>query len=745
MPGGETCVRQILYGKGYYRQKLGVDVTVGWLVDTFGHHAQMPQLLKLAGYKSFWFSRGVPRPDFPSEFIWEGIDGSRIPAFWLPFSYGIFYNSPRDLPNFRNFVKQRFDMLTPNSHGPDRVACEGADVTEPEDSLVPMVRQYNQQPDAPIALHIGVPTDFEAAVASRPDKLVFKGEMNPIFQGTYSSRIELKHWMRLMEQRLTLAEKLGCISGWLGNAGDDQTPWAAWEPVMFSETHDCASGVMTNHVYEDTLGSYAFSKRLSDEMVQNRWDHIASRIDTRGEGIPIIVFNSLGWQRDDVAEMTAGFTEAGVAGIHLTDNSGKEVPLQILEAARYPDGGLKQVSIAFIARDVPAIGYTTYRLMPQAAAGPAPSPSASDGMENDFYRATFDIHTGAMKSLVMKSDNWNVFKGDTNVVTRQDDHGDFWELYHGLNGGSSIDMATKEPVPQPGTAIFSSAFQGADPGAFTAGPVFSEFKVWHPFDNGTFSTRVRLYNGLRRIDIRTQLINNAKLVRYRALFPTTIKNGRSFHAIPFGAIERPEAIEFPAQNWVDYGDGQHGLAILNYGQPGNVVSDGTMMLSLLRSNTIGGYGFGGGYERGMASDSGLQLGKEITLEYSMLPHAGDWRDAGVFRAGMELNNPLVVQKVSVHAGTVPGRWGAVEISDPNVVVSTMMPGRDGATILRVFEATGRPASAVKIKLAAPMTSAAEVNLMEDPIRDLPVADNSVQFDLHGYEIKTFKLLVKALP
>ena len=189
MPGGETCVRQILYGKGYYRQKLGVDVTVGWLVDTFGHHAQMPQLLKLAGYKSFWFSRGGPRHDFPSEFIWEGIDGSRIPAFWLPYSYGLFYNAPHDLPNFRNFVQQRFDMLTPNSHVPDRVACEGADVTEPEDSLVPMVQQYNRQADAPIALHIAVPTDFEAAVASRPDKLVFKGEMNPIFQGTYSSRI----------------------------------------------------------------------------------------------------------------------------------------------------------------------------------------------------------------------------------------------------------------------------------------------------------------------------------------------------------------------------------------------------------------------------------------------------------------------------------------------------------------------------------------------------------------------------
>ena len=50
--------------------------------------------------------------------------------------------------------------------------------------------------------------------------------------------------------------------------------------------------------------------------------------------------------------------------------------------------------------------------------------------------------------------------------------------------------------------------------------------------------------------------------------------------IPFGAIERPDSIEMPAQNWIDYSDGRHGLALLNRGLPGNNVSDGTMMLSL---------------------------------------------------------------------------------------------------------------------------------------------------------------------
>ena len=45
MPSGESIVRQYLLGKSYFREKLGYDVTTGWGLDTFGHNAQMPQIL----------------------------------------------------------------------------------------------------------------------------------------------------------------------------------------------------------------------------------------------------------------------------------------------------------------------------------------------------------------------------------------------------------------------------------------------------------------------------------------------------------------------------------------------------------------------------------------------------------------------------------------------------------------------------------------------------------------------------
>jgi len=749
LPGGETFVRQMQYGKGYYRDKLGVDVTAGWLIDTFGHHAQMPQLMAQAGYKSYWFVRGVPKQNHPAEFFWEGIDGTRIAAFYLPHSYAIMYGSPNDASRFPSFAKKRFDSLAPNARGPNRVGLTGPDVSEPEEHLAPRIEEFNRETKAPFAMRMAVPADYEAAFPTRADWPVFKGELNPIFQGTYSSRIELKSWMRTEEQKILTAEKLSALAAWLGSPADLDSIWSAWEPVLFNETHDLSSGVMTDHVYDDTVRSYEYSRRRADAIIDAKWDVLASKIDTRGPGAPVVVFNTLGWPRSDIVEIKVGFGEGGVAHPILTDSDGRNVPTQILEATRYWDGSLKTARLAFVAREVPAMGYITYHVeasrRPKASVSPAANTaSASKGelLENELYRVGLDPATGAMTSLRVKAGDWEVLAGPGNVVAREQDRGDLWELYKGLDGGSRVAMTTQQKVPKRGEAVYSDQGKG-DPARFTHGPVFSEFNVARPFDSGRFATTVRLYHGLRRIDITTRLVNREKYVRYQALFPTTIKGGKSTHEIPFGSIERPNAIEFPAQNWVDHGDGRQGLTLLNMGLPGNLVTDGTMMVSLLRAHTLGAYGFGGGYEPGMSSDSGFQLGQERILRYALVPHSGDWCDAGVFRDGLAFNHPLLHRNVLPHAGSLPKRWGLLEISDPNVVVSSLKPTRDGEVVLRVYEASGRPASQVAVKLRAKVLSAHEANLLEDAGRELKTQDDAVQFDLHPYEIKTIRLRLRA--
>ena len=146
----------------------------------------------------------------------------------------------------------------------------------------------------------------------------------------------------------------------------------------------------------------------------------------------------------------------------------------------------------------------------------------------------------------------------------EQDGGDFWELYGNLNGGRLTAMTVPSLYLRP--ADPNSVTNGSEDRARRrAGPVYSEFHIEHPFGDNKFSTRVRVYHGIQRIDFETKITNNDKSVRYRVLFPTSVQGAKRFDEIPFGAIERQGTQEFPAQNWFDYSDGKHGLALLNVG------------------------------------------------------------------------------------------------------------------------------------------------------------------------------------
>ena len=504
MPGGESFVRQILYGKGCFRRKLGVDVTVGWQIRyvrapcadaAIAPPGGLPLVLVFPRRGQAGHARRLPlgraRRHADSGFLVQLRRG-----LWLA----------QGAAGFVEFMKARFGeaaRLTPERC---RVALAGTDVCEPEEHLPVLAERFNQQPAAPFELRLAVPTDYEAVVARRPNRPVVRGELNPIFQGTYSSRIELKQRTRELERLLTTAEKLGVLLGWLARRPEDLL-WRAWEPMLFNQTHDLMSGVMTDRVYEDTIRGYDFSRRIAADEVQGRLEDLSARIDTQGDGIPIVVWNMLGWPLTDIAVTSVGFARDHVMDLALVGPDGKAEPVQVLDGLRYGDGGLLRAEIAFVARDVPALGYSVYRLLPRAAVAKAARTGATAGLsgsagegtagqathstlENGRYRLELDPRSGALTRLVFKPEQWNVLRGPGNVVAREDDHGDLWELYHTLNGGSSIGMKTQSAVPQAGKALLSSQ-QSGTPGTVSRGPVVSEFNVAHPLGRqGKFATRV---------------------------------------------------------------------------------------------------------------------------------------------------------------------------------------------------------------------------------------------------------------
>ncbi len=84
---GETIVRDLEMGMSR-STAFGGAMEVGYLPDMFGHVAQMPQILRLAGFNDTVVWRGVPSQVTSSAFVWESPDGSDVRAEYLPVGYG---------------------------------------------------------------------------------------------------------------------------------------------------------------------------------------------------------------------------------------------------------------------------------------------------------------------------------------------------------------------------------------------------------------------------------------------------------------------------------------------------------------------------------------------------------------------------------------------------------------------------------------------------------------------------------
>ena len=501
------------YGKDYCRKALGIDVDVAWMLDTFGHSPQLPQLLSLGGFKSFWFCRGVPNDKGPSEFFLKGLDGTTEPTFWLPGFYGLLYGPPRDQKGFDKFFIDRFNSLNNNAKGPERVGLAGVDVSEPEDYVTPLVREFNKNPASPITIRYSVPSEFAKVVAKRKDTPAESYDLNPIFPGTYSSRVELRQTAKRLETKLLDVEQVSALANLVGSPAADAAIWQAWEPVLFNQTHDLASGTMNDHVYADTVKSYDFSERLANEATTTRWDSFAAHIDTTGPGSPIVVFNPQGWARTDVVDVDLGFADNGLTAVKVVDGAGASLPIQVSSMTQYGDKALRRVKLSFLARDVPACGYATFRVLPDVGQTQAQEAGAGgNAIENEFYKVTVDVKTGAITSVFDKGQNAEMLSGPANVVLRNVDKGDLWTLYRTLDGAEFLPNYGVQKAPGAPSPVLSSDFSDK-PGTFLQGPVFSEFSVSHPFGSGKFSTRVRLAQGVRRIDIETELVNTEKHVR----------------------------------------------------------------------------------------------------------------------------------------------------------------------------------------------------------------------------------------
>jgi alpha-mannosidase len=754
MIGGESLIRQVLEGKRYCEKKFGIDIRVGWMIDTFGHHPQIPQIMKKCGFDYYVFARVMDKND-PSAFVWKGIDGSTIRAEWLPFHYCLLWPLPETQFEFNRFVNEKVNKMLVHSSGEHILGLNGIDFASPQTHVPALAANYNKT-NPGNKLIMSTPSEYYRSTDG--DKLtVIEKDLNAIYQGCYSARIRVKQYNRRLENEIIAAEKWHAINSLLGGAGETERLDTAWEKIMINQFHDIICGCHVDEVYNEVLSEYKIAESVITDSLEDSLAGITSRIKVRKDGIPVVVYNPLSWKRTDVAEVEIGISEQGVYDLHMADSKGREVPIQFIEEERYKnDGGLKKAKIIFIAEDVPPVGYKTYYVVHGPGEGGKTSLNSlgyvdelgvqqdvhEATIENEFYRLKFNSWTGLITSIYDKICSLEVIDRENpvgNIIAREIDRGDLWEYNGPCRGGATTPTKRLFPFPARWEADFSDRY-GAQ-GKAWHGNVFAQFELSGVFGNSKRSTKVRVYNKVQRIEMETGITNNEEWVRYRVAMPVNIKDGRITYEIPFGAIERPHG-EYPAQNWVDYSDGKRGVGLLNQGLPGNNVVDNVMMLSLLKCTSL--REAMAGMVSGVNSDTAFEKGIQHTFRYALVPHEGDWRKARMYKSGWEFNCPLVVRKHTGDAGYLPSELSFLEIDGDNVILSCFKGNRD-ALILRVYESEGRN-TAVRIRLFRDIETATESNLIEQSLPEgtavLQVRKNTIGFEIKPFEIKTLKIKLK---
>jgi alpha-mannosidase len=178
--------------------------------------------------------------------------------------------------------------------------------------------------------------------------------------------------------------------------------------------------------------------------------------------------------------------------------------------------------------------------------------------------------------------------------------------------------------------------------------------------------------------------------------------------------------EVCAHRWAELADGDFGVALLNDCKYGHDIHGSVMRLSLLRAPT----------HPDPTADRG-----QHRFTYALMPHPGDFREAGVIAAAEDLNAPLRI----VRGRPAEEQRSLMEVDTPQVVVETIKRAEDSnATIVRLYEAWGGSCT-VRLRTTLPVTRAFLCDFLEQDRQEVGMTDGAVELDLTPFKILTLKL------
>lgn len=688
-PSGESLARQIVLGAGYWQQTFGEKGKQSFLYlpDTFGFPGSIPQIMALCGLHTFitnklhWNSVNT----FPhSTFVWRGIDGTEVLAHNTPGKDYNATNTPRELRRGEHTHTLRDRAGSDgDTQSPGKAACPpvwlqpfgyGDGGGGPTDWSIEFARLAEDCEGLP-RVTMGRADSFcerllsqESAADGTPEALpVWWGELYlELHRGTLTTQAWIKEANRRAEESLRLAEALHAVSpsGWGGAAYPTAKLEKAWKLVLLNQFHDILPGSSIGWVYEDARRDFERVEKITDSLTDKGTTVWLSGLSTAGLAQPVGVFNQCSVHRDGVIE--------------LDDDT------------------------LMLAKDVPALGVRVI----DAAATPMCVPVTIDGgrLSNGVVTAEID-DLGRVASLrregcgVDLAGSWRGHHG-LNILALFEDLPHMWDAWD-IDPSFEHKARVIDTPPEAIEVVQESPLRGAIRVRRSLGEASSIEQVY------------TLSAASPRLDVHTRIEWRERRRLLRALFPTPILAPLATYEIQFGHVQRPTHRNTPwdaamfevcAHRWADISERGAGLALLNDSKYGHSCCEGMLGLSLLRSPV----------HPDPQADQGTH---EFT--YSLMPHEGDWRAAGVDREAEALNTPMIAYRLNAgESGPAGGHWSPLSLccdGGASVAISALKKAEDGnGIILRVWECHGGRGT-LRIRWNAPVSGVEATDLLERPM------------------------------
>jgi alpha-mannosidase len=570
--------------------------------------------------------------------------------------------------------------------------------------------------------------DITPAEAAGLPRYTGEMELTNHSAGSLTSQAYQKRWLRKEEVLADAAEKSSIAAEWLGAR---QYPLQrlndAWTLVMGGQFHDLAAGTATPKAYEFAWNDDVIAMNQFAGVLSNATEAVAAALDTQAKGVPVVVFNPLNIGREDVVEASLDFPGGLPKTVQVTGPDGRDATAQVSNG-----------KVIFVAK-APSVGYAVYDVRPGEGAASSSELGAGksgatelrvseNSLENRFYRVKLNAD-GDIESILDKSIGKELLSAPARLAI-SNDNPEHWPAWN-------MDWDQEQAAPREyvgGTAKIRVVENG---------PARVAIEVTRGTAGSKFVQTIRLAAGDAGewVEIANAIDWNTKESNLKATFPLAASNQMATYNWDIGTIERPTAepkkFEVPSHQWIDLTDasGEFGATILTDCKNGSdKPNDHTIRLTLVRTpGTRGGY-----------ADQGTQDIGHHEFVYGIAGHAGNWRDGRTDWQAQRLNDSLITFQTSPHAGALGREFSLLNVNNPRVRVLALKKAElSDEIVVRMVELDGKPQRDVRVRFAAPITAAREVNGQEQPVGAAEVDGGVLATSFSAYQPRTFAVRLAA--